>query len=57
MEITSCSKGVQDISGLPNTASDYKKKFDDIKLLNVMQRNRQEHFKAQMLSEPRRGLP
>ena len=52
--ITSCSNGVLDRSGLPNTAGNYKKTLEDRKLLNVTHSDRQEHAKAQLLSEPLR---
>ena len=54
MKITSCSKGVLDRSGVPNSAGDYKKTLEDRKLLNVMHSDRQEHAKAKLLSDPLR---
>ena len=49
--ITSCSKGVLDRSGLPNTAGDYKKTLEDRRLLNVTHSNRQQHTKSQLFLE------
>ena len=54
MTITSCSKGVLDRSEVPNSAGDYKMTLEYRTLLNVMHNDRQEHAKAQLLSDPLR---
>ena len=42
---------LQDRSRVPNSAGDYEKTLEDRILLNLMHSNRQEHAKAQLLSD------